>query len=180
VLGAAGLFLAYALGVGGVGGTSGGYEVTARFGQVGGLAPGADVRLAGVKVGTVADVTLDPKTFMAVTRLSLRDDVLVPADSTAKVTSDGLLGGSHLAIAPADRRRHCSPAGRSRTRRAPWTCSASSAKSCGQPRAAPAGASGVGRTPIRENDRASPCRNPGAERRRALRGRAGVCAAAAA
>jgi phospholipid/cholesterol/gamma-HCH transport system substrate-binding protein len=111
VLGAAGLFLAYALGVGGVGGTSGGYEVTARFGQVGGLAPGADVRLAGVKVGTVADVTLDPKTFMAVTRLSLRDDVLVPADSTAKVTSDGLLGGSHLAIAPGGSPENLQPGG---------------------------------------------------------------------
>ncbi len=100
VIGAAGLFLVYALGVGGMGRAAGGYELTARFGQAGGLAPGADVRLAGVKVGTVSEVTLDPQSFMAVTTISLRDDVKVPADSTAKITSDGLLGGSHLAIAP--------------------------------------------------------------------------------
>ena len=112
VLGAAGLFLAYALGVGGMGrGGGGGYDVTARFGQVGGLAPGADVRLAGVKVGTVSDVTLDPQTFLAVTRITLNGDVKVPADSTAKITSDGLLGGSHLAIAPGGSPENLSPGG---------------------------------------------------------------------
>lgn len=100
VLAAAGAFLAYALGVGGFARAAPGYEVTAKFGQVGALAPGADVRVAGVKVGTVSSVSLDPKTYLAVTRLSLQPDVRLPSDSVAKITSDGLLGGSHVAIAP--------------------------------------------------------------------------------
>lgn len=111
VLGAAGLFLAYALGVGGFGVAGGGYEVTARFGQVGGLEPGADVRLAGVKVGTVEAITLDPQTFLAVARIAMDDEVKVPADSTAKVASDGLLGGSHLAIAPGGSPENLQPGG---------------------------------------------------------------------
>jgi phospholipid/cholesterol/gamma-HCH transport system substrate-binding protein len=100
VLLAAGGFLAYALGVGGFAQAAPGYEVTARFGQVGGLAPGADVRVAGVKVGTVASLKLDPKTYLAEARLALQPDIKLPADSTAKITSDGLLGGAHVAIEP--------------------------------------------------------------------------------
>lgn len=111
VLLAAAGFLAYALGAAGRGGGPGGYEVTARFGQVGGLTPGADVRVAGVKVGTVADLTLDPKTYLAVTRLALDGDVKLPADSTAKITSDGLLGGSHVAIAPGGSTEDLKPGG---------------------------------------------------------------------
>lgn len=93
-------FLVYSLTVGGVGSKPGGYEVTAKFGQVGSLAPGAAVSVAGVKVGTVSEIQLDPKTYLAVTKLSLDPDVKLPSDSTAKVTSDSLLGGVHVAIAP--------------------------------------------------------------------------------
>jgi phospholipid/cholesterol/gamma-HCH transport system substrate-binding protein len=100
VLAAAASFLIYALSACAVGRHGGGYPVKARFGQVGGLAAGADVRLAGVKIGTVSKITLDPKTFLAVVDLSLDPAIKLPADSTAKVTSDSLLGGSHIAIAP--------------------------------------------------------------------------------
>jgi phospholipid/cholesterol/gamma-HCH transport system substrate-binding protein len=62
--------------------------VTARFGEAGSLAPGAAVSVAGVKVGTVSQITLDPKTYMAVARLSLDPAVKLPSDSTAKITSD--------------------------------------------------------------------------------------------
>lgn len=96
----AAVFLVYSLSVGGVGRKSGSYEVTAKFGEVGALAPGAVVSVAGVKIGTVSDIKLDPKTFLAVARLSLDPTVKLPADSTAKVTSDSLLGGAHIAIAP--------------------------------------------------------------------------------
>jgi len=93
-------FLIYSLSVGDFGSKPGGYDVIARFGQVGALAPGAPVSIAGVKVGTVSRITLDPKTYFAVARLSLDPSVKLPADSTAKVTSDSLLGGAHVAIAP--------------------------------------------------------------------------------
>ncbi|MGH6963601.1 MAG: outer membrane lipid asymmetry maintenance protein MlaD [Phenylobacterium sp.] len=100
VIAVAASFLVYSLSVGGVGGTRGGYDVTARFGEAGSLAPGAAVSVAGVKVGTVSKITLDPKTYLAVARLSLDPAVKLPSDSTAKITSDGLLGGVHVAIAP--------------------------------------------------------------------------------
>jgi phospholipid/cholesterol/gamma-HCH transport system substrate-binding protein len=100
VLAAAAGFLIYALGHAGSGAARGGYQVSARFGEVGSLAPGADVRVAGVKVGAVSKVELDPKTYLARATFTLNPDVALPADSTAKITSDGLLGGNHVSIAP--------------------------------------------------------------------------------
>lgn len=97
---AAALFLFYALSHGGGLGGPAGYELVARFGQVGSLARGADVRVAGVKVGAVSRIDLDPKTFQAEAHLMLDRQIQLPADSTAKITSDSLLGGQHVAIEP--------------------------------------------------------------------------------
>jgi len=100
VLVAAGLFLAYALAhTGGLMGQAG-YPLTAQFGDAGALAPGADVRVAGVRVGTVTAVTLDPKTYQAKAALLIDKDIQLPADSTVKITQDSLLGGEHLAVEP--------------------------------------------------------------------------------
>jgi phospholipid/cholesterol/gamma-HCH transport system substrate-binding protein len=74
--------------------------VQAKFGQVGALAPGAAVSVAGVKVGTVSSITLDPKTYLAVVKMDLDAKTPLPADSTAKITSDGLLGGQHIVLEP--------------------------------------------------------------------------------
>jgi phospholipid/cholesterol/gamma-HCH transport system substrate-binding protein len=111
VIAVAASFLVYSLSVGGVGRTRGAYDVTARFGEAGSLAPGAAVSVAGVKVGTVSQITLDPKTYMAVARLSLDPTVKLPSDSTAKITSDGLLGGAHVAIAPGGAPETLKPGG---------------------------------------------------------------------
>jgi phospholipid/cholesterol/gamma-HCH transport system substrate-binding protein len=78
----------------------GGYQLTARFDKVDGLEPGSDVRISGIKVGTVLDQTLDPETYRAKVRFSLREDVRVPADTSAAVVSNGLLGGKYLALVP--------------------------------------------------------------------------------
>jgi phospholipid/cholesterol/gamma-HCH transport system substrate-binding protein len=92
-------FLAYALAhAGGVGAS--GYTLKARFGEAGSLAPGAAVTVAGVKVGSVSAVTLDPKTFLADASMTINPDVKLPADSTVKITQDSLLGGQHLAVEP--------------------------------------------------------------------------------
>lgn len=107
----AAVFLVYSLTVGGVGHKSGSYEVTAKFGEVGALAPGASVSVSGVKVGTVSQIKLDPKTFLAVAKLNLDPDVKLPADSTAKITSDSLLGGAHIAIAPGGSLEDLKPGG---------------------------------------------------------------------
>ncbi len=104
-------FFAYALTAGAISTRGSGYELKARFGQVGALATGADVRVAGVKVGTVDSITLDPKTYFAVVELSVDPAVKLPSDSTAKITSDGLLGGSHIAIEPGGAPDNLKPGG---------------------------------------------------------------------
>jgi phospholipid/cholesterol/gamma-HCH transport system substrate-binding protein len=100
VIAAAGAFLAYSLSAGGAARTRDGYEVTAKFGDVGALAPGSNVSVAGVKVGAVTDITLDPANYLAVVHLRIDDKVKLPSDSTAKITSDSLLGGAHVVISP--------------------------------------------------------------------------------
>lgn len=79
---------------------SGGYELIARFDKVDGLERGSDVRISGIKVGTVLDQTLDPETYRAEVRFSLREDIELPADTSAAVVSNGLLGGKYLALVP--------------------------------------------------------------------------------
>ncbi|HZV09233.1 MAG TPA: MlaD family protein, partial [Novosphingobium sp.] len=87
VLALAGLFLVYSLGVAHAGRSGQGYELTARVGDSGGLAPGAKVTIGGVKIGSVTAVTLDPKSYLAVIHLSVDSTVPLPTDSTAKITT---------------------------------------------------------------------------------------------
>jgi phospholipid/cholesterol/gamma-HCH transport system substrate-binding protein len=84
------------------GGASAGgdYTVTARFPNVSGVAVGTDVRLSGMKVGTVAAERLDPQSYQAVLELSLDDGVKLPADTAAAITAEGILGGSYIALQP--------------------------------------------------------------------------------
>jgi phospholipid/cholesterol/gamma-HCH transport system substrate-binding protein len=92
-------FLAYAVAHTGRGGGSG-LILTARFDDISGLGVGSDVRIGGVKIGAVAATVLDPKTYQAVVTLDVGRTVQIPDDSSAVVTSDGLLGGKYLAIQP--------------------------------------------------------------------------------
>lgn len=78
----------------------GGYEVTASFPDVDGVAVGTEIRLAGVPVGRVSAVRLNPETYMADAVLRLPEGVLLPADSAAIIQSDGLLGGAYIQIQP--------------------------------------------------------------------------------
>lgn len=77
-----------------------GYELTAKFDQVNGLTVGSDVRMSGIRIGSVLGQRLDYENFLAVVRLSIDNEVQLPDDSSAKITSDGLLGGSYLSIEP--------------------------------------------------------------------------------
>ena len=92
-------FLAFALARGSVG-TVAGYTLDAKFDRIDGLSVGADVRMAGVKIGTVTGAQIDPKTYLAIVRMSVRNGTLVPKDSSAAITSDGLLGSEYLALSP--------------------------------------------------------------------------------
>jgi len=81
-------------------GSIGGYDVKARFSSADGIVTGTDVRLHGIKIGSVSSLTLDPKTYAAILHLNIRNDVPVPDDSSVKITSSGILGNSYLAIQP--------------------------------------------------------------------------------
>jgi phospholipid/cholesterol/gamma-HCH transport system substrate-binding protein len=92
-------FLAYAVANSGRSAVSG-YTIYAKFDRIDGLGVGADVRLAGVKVGSVNEERIDPQTFQAVVGLTVRNDMKLPIDSAAIVTSESLLGGKYLTLQP--------------------------------------------------------------------------------
>jgi phospholipid/cholesterol/gamma-HCH transport system substrate-binding protein len=94
-------FFAFAAAQAGQTGARNGYDLTARFQRVDGVNVGSDVRISGVKVGVVRAVELDPETYLARVTLAINQGVDVLDDSTARVASDGLLGGAYVAIEPA-------------------------------------------------------------------------------
>jgi phospholipid/cholesterol/gamma-HCH transport system substrate-binding protein len=92
-------FVIYAFNASYVGSVEG-YEIDARFNRVDGLLPGSDVRMSGIKIGTVLDYRLDPDTYLAIVRINIRESVLIPVDSSARIQADGLLGDNYLSIEP--------------------------------------------------------------------------------
>jgi phospholipid/cholesterol/gamma-HCH transport system substrate-binding protein len=79
---------------------TGGLQLSARFDRIDGLQPGADVRIGGVKVGSVVDQRIDPTTFLAVLRLQVDGALKLPSDTSAEITSESLLGGKYVALVP--------------------------------------------------------------------------------
>jgi phospholipid/cholesterol/gamma-HCH transport system substrate-binding protein len=84
----------------GVGKGSGGYHLTAKFKNVEGINVGSDVRMSGIKIGSVTSQTLDNKSYDAVLTFAIDPAIKLPDDSTAKITSEGLLGGKFIALEP--------------------------------------------------------------------------------
>jgi phospholipid/cholesterol/gamma-HCH transport system substrate-binding protein len=76
------------------------YDLIARFQRVDGIGVGSDVRVSGVKVGVVRAVELDPDTYLARVTFTIDRSVAISDDSTARISTDGLLGGSYVAIEP--------------------------------------------------------------------------------
>jgi phospholipid/cholesterol/gamma-HCH transport system substrate-binding protein len=99
VLVVAGMFLFFAYGTAQVKGVSG-YEVRANFFKVGGLTAGSDVRINGIKVGTVSASTLDTETFEAVVVMSIASEVKLPTDTVAGIGSEGIVGGKYVRLEP--------------------------------------------------------------------------------
>ena len=104
------IFLAFAYMRTGSGHLSG-YEIKTSMSKVDGLGIGTDVRLSGIKIGTVSELTLDPKTYLVVVHLNIRDDIKIPEDSSILVTSAGLLGSSYLSITPGGDDKMLPPGG---------------------------------------------------------------------
>ena len=77
-----------------------GYIVSAKFDNIGGLKPRAPVRSAGVNIGRVKSITLDPKTYQGVVTLEIDEGVRFPKDSSAKILTAGLLGDQYIGLEP--------------------------------------------------------------------------------
>lgn len=76
------------------------YALNASFRSLEGVSVGTDVRLAGVKIGSVEAVELNPETFRADTVVSVRQGISIPDDSAIVVASEGLLGGNFVEVVP--------------------------------------------------------------------------------
>lgn len=77
-----------------------GYTLTANFDRIDGLNVGGDVKISGIKVGTVREATIDPDTYQAKVKLIVDNKLKLPDDSSAEIISAGLLGDKYLALVP--------------------------------------------------------------------------------
>jgi len=76
------------------------YRLNASFRSIDGVSIGTDVRMAGVKIGRVTDISLDPETYRAQTVFTVEQGIEVPDDSAVSISSEGLLGGNYVEIQP--------------------------------------------------------------------------------
>lgn len=77
-----------------------GYDVIAKFNAIDGLVVGSDVRIAGVKIGTVVDETIDQKEYRAVVRMKIDPAIKLAKDTLVRISSAGLLGGKYVKLEP--------------------------------------------------------------------------------
>jgi phospholipid/cholesterol/gamma-HCH transport system substrate-binding protein len=94
-------FFTFAYKTSGMGNAStGGYNISAEFDNVDGVAVGSDVRVAGIKVGTVTGQSLNPKSYQARIDMAIQPQVELSDDTSAKITSEGLLGSKFVSLEP--------------------------------------------------------------------------------
>jgi phospholipid/cholesterol/gamma-HCH transport system substrate-binding protein len=94
-------FFSYAYKTAGLGdGARGGYHISAEFDNVDGVAVGSDVRVAGVKVGTVVGQSLNPSSYQARIDMVIQPNLQLSDDTSAKITAEGLLGAKFVALEP--------------------------------------------------------------------------------
>lgn len=77
-----------------------GYNLNAQFDRVDGLTIGSDVRMSGIKIGTVTELKLDPESYYAIAEFVIDGAIELPEDTSAKITSEGLLGGNYVSLSP--------------------------------------------------------------------------------
>ncbi len=104
-------FLAYAVAHSGTA-PLGGYPLHASFNSVAGLPVGADVRISGVRVGSVTAEALNPESFLAEVTFTVASDIKLPKDTSAAITSEGLLGSDYLSLDPGGDTATLPPGGR--------------------------------------------------------------------
>lgn len=112
VLLAAAGFLGFAVMHSGQGATGAGYDLSASFDHIDGLNVGADVKIAGVKVGSVTAARIDPQTFQAIVTVNLANNIKLPKDSSAEIDSESLLGGKYMSLTPGGDETMLKPGGK--------------------------------------------------------------------
>ena len=80
--------------------TEGTYNINATFNRIDGIQIGSDVRLSGIKIGSVSKSSLNQTTYEAQLTLIIDNSIKIPDDSSAKITMDGLLGSNYISIEP--------------------------------------------------------------------------------
>jgi len=110
VLLVAGVFVYFAYNTAEVRAVSG-YEINANFYKVGGLTKGSDVRISGIKVGTVLGTKLDPVTYDAVVSLSVSPEIKLPVDTKAVIASSGLMGDKYISLETGNAKEFIVPGG---------------------------------------------------------------------
>ena len=78
--------------------TGSGYNIIAKFENADGITIGSDIKIAGIKVGTIIEQNLDEKTSKANLKMNIASNIKIPADSSAKIASEGLLGAKYISI----------------------------------------------------------------------------------
>ncbi len=92
-------------------GTVDGYTLEARFDKVDGVRAGTDVRMSGIRIGSVSASRLDPATYLAIVEMSIDPQFQIPEDSSVAVSSDGLLGDRFLSLTPGGAEKMLAPGG---------------------------------------------------------------------
>ena len=93
-------FLVFMIKVGGFSANNENYNLSTSFRSAEGIDIGTEVRMAGVKIGMVKSLSLNAETLQADVKLKIEKNILIPNDSSAVISSEGLLGGSFVEIVP--------------------------------------------------------------------------------
>jgi len=100
------LVFAYTTGKGGI---YTGYPLNAEFDRIDGLSVGNDIRISGVKVGSIVRIDVDPKTYLAQVAFTVRNGLVLPVDTVAEITSESLMGGKYIALVPGGNEKNLAP-----------------------------------------------------------------------
>ncbi len=96
-----------------------GYPVTAQFERIDGIRDGGDVRIAGVRVGSIVSESLDPKTYLATVTMSIERRYKLPDDTVAEIVSSSLLGDKYMSLVPGGSDKDIAPGGQIKYTQAP-------------------------------------------------------------
>ncbi len=76
------------------------FQLHARFDNIDGIVVGSKVKMSGVNIGTVKNISLEPEDFYALITMNFDKQFNFPDDTEASVQLEGLLGGSYISILP--------------------------------------------------------------------------------